>query len=85
MWKLFITTDEPDFSNLVQSGTRGLRDSGAEGDLYQLLERALSDRGTRDARRRRGPNQDRWSTEQVAFCPNGRRSGLLGRFVFHVF
>lgn len=67
MWKLFITTDEPDFSNLVQSGTRGVRDTGAEGDLYQLLEWALGDRGTREVRRNRLPPDEEWTTVERSF------------------
>lgn len=88
------TSPTPAISSSLVPG--GLRDSGAEGDLYQLLGRALSDRGTRDAQRRRGPNQDHWSTQsefisgheqgtQIALVPSSAtgpwRSARLGLLV----
>lgn len=69
-FKLYATTHEADFSQLVQDGYRGIGTRGAKDagtPLGQLLDMALTGLGTRDSRRNQVAPDEEWTTVECPF------------------
>jgi hypothetical protein len=68
-FKLFVTTDESDFSWLAQEATtRSLeRTKGFGTPLRQLFEMAVTGEGTRDAKPVKTPKEEDWFTIERSF------------------
>jgi len=76
-FKLYATTHEADFSQLMQEGYRDLVTRSAVGagtPLGQLLDMALTGFGTREAKRTKVAPDEEWTTAECSFTL--RKKGL---------